>query len=72
MNDYTTNQKLEVDESDSDDMLDEYDFSNAKPSRYREFKGNLIRVLNDGTEQLIEPKAKDDYLKNPIKDRHTH
>lgn len=65
MNDDTTNQKAKVDESDSDDMLDEYDFSNAKPGRYRGFKGKLIRVLDDGTEQIIEPKAKDDHLKKP-------
>lgn len=65
MNDDTTNQKTKVDESDSDDMLGEYDFSNAKPGRYRGFKGKLIRVLDDGTEQIIEPKAKDDHPKKP-------
>lgn len=43
MNDDTTNQKPEVDESNLDDMLDEYDFSNAKPGKARGFKGKLVR-----------------------------
>ncbi|MBD2179999.1 hypothetical protein H6S82_13460 [Planktothrix sp. FACHB-1355] len=47
------NHKLERDESEAEDMLEEYDFSNAKPGRHRGFKGSLIRVLEDGTEQAI-------------------
>ena len=45
-------------------MLEEYDFSHAKPGKYRGFKGNLIRVLNNGTEQVIELKKKDEAHKN--------
>ncbi|XWK87949.1 MAG: hypothetical protein U7127_27815 [Phormidium sp.] len=41
-------------------MLEEYDFSNAKPDKHREFKGSLIRVLEDGTQQAIELKPKSD------------
>jgi hypothetical protein len=45
---------------DSDEMLPEYDFSKAKPGRHRgKFRGQYIRVLEDGTEQAIEPKAID-------------
>lgn len=53
MNDESMNHKLERDESEAGDMLDEYDFSNAKPGRNRGFKESLIRVLEDGTEQAI-------------------
>jgi len=42
----------------AEDMLEEYDFSNAKPGKHRGFKGSLIRVLEDGTEQAIELKPK--------------
>ena len=45
-------------------MLEEYDFSHAKPGRYRAFKGKLIRVLDNGTEQVIELKKKDEAHKN--------
>ncbi|MFB2892480.1 hypothetical protein ACE1CI_06000 [Aerosakkonemataceae cyanobacterium BLCC-F50] len=41
-------------------MLEKYNFSNAKPGRHRGFKGSLIRVLEDGTEQAIELKPKSD------------
>jgi uncharacterized protein (DUF4415 family) len=41
-------------------MLEEYDFSNAQPGRYRGFQGSLIRVLEDGTEQVIELKPAND------------
>ena len=58
------NQKTKVYEFDSDDMLEEYDFSHAKPGRYRAFNGKLIRVLNNGIEQLIELKKKDEAPKN--------
>lgn len=54
MNGDTTSHKVEQDESDVDNMLEEYDFSNAKPGRHRGFKGTLIRVLDDGTERVIE------------------
>lgn len=64
MNEDTTNRKTEVHELDSDDMLGEYDFSHAKPGRYRGFKGKLIRVLDNGTEQVLEPKKKDEAPKN--------
>lgn len=56
MNDESMNHKLERDESEAEDMLEEYDFSNAKPGKHRGFKGSLIRVLEDGTEQAI-PKS---------------
>lgn len=58
------NQKTELHEFDSDDMLEEYDFSHAKPGRYSGFKGKLIRVLDNGTEQVIELKKKDEAPKN--------
>ena len=64
MNEDTMNQKTEVHDFDSDDMLEEYDFSHAKPGRYRAFKGKLIRVLDNGIEQLIELKKKDEAPKN--------
>lgn len=44
------------------DMLEEYNFSNAKPRRLRGFQGSLIRVLEDGTEQVIESKLENDSL----------
>jgi hypothetical protein len=44
-------------EPESDEMLAEYDFSKAKPGRHRgTFQGRYIRVLEDGTEEAIEPK----------------
>ena len=52
--------KIFVYVSEAEDMLEEYDFSNAKPGRHRGFKGSLIRVLEDGTEQAIELKPKND------------
>ena len=45
-------------------MLEGYDFSHAKPGRYRGFKGKLIRVLDNGIEQVIELKKKDEAPKN--------
>jgi uncharacterized protein (DUF4415 family) len=48
---------LEPDETETEDMLEEYDFSNARPGRYREFQGRLIRVLENGIEQPIELKS---------------
>ena len=60
MSDDTTKHKIERDESDVDDMLEEYDFSNAKPGRHRGFKGKLVRVLDDDTEQIIELKPRND------------
>lgn len=60
MNDESMNHKLEQDEIESEDMLEEYDFSNAKPGRHRGFRGSLIRVLEDGTEQVIELTPKND------------
>ncbi|AFY32454.1 hypothetical protein [Calothrix sp. PCC 7507] len=38
--------------------LEDYDFSNARPGRHRGFKGSLVRVLEDGTEQAIESKPR--------------
>lgn len=56
MNDDTTNSATN-DELESEEMLEEYDFSGAKPGRYRgRFKGTFVRVLADGTEQTILPK----------------
>ncbi|MBW4620838.1 MAG: hypothetical protein KME17_15960 [Cyanosarcina radialis HA8281-LM2] len=54
MNEYPINHKTELPNSDAEEMLEEYDFSRAKPGRYRGFKGKLIRVLADGTEVIIE------------------
>lgn len=48
------NHKLEQNETEIDDLLEEYDFSKAKPGRHRGFKGALVRVFEDGTEQVIE------------------
>lgn len=56
------NHKLEQDETESDDMLEEHDFSNAKPGRHRGFKGSLIRVFEDGTEQAIALSARNDTI----------
>jgi hypothetical protein len=56
MNDDTTNSATN-NELENEEMLKEYDFSGAKPGRYRgRFKGTFIRVLADGTEQTIVPK----------------
>ncbi|MDS3862278.1 hypothetical protein RIF25_15875 [Thermosynechococcaceae cyanobacterium BACA0444] len=46
------NPKFEPEEVN--DMLNEYDFSKARPGRYRGFRGLLIRVLDDGREQTID------------------
>jgi hypothetical protein len=55
----TTTHSPDPSEPDSDEMLTEYDFSKAKPGRHRgNFQGRYIRVLEDGTEKVIEPKAK--------------
>ena len=44
-------------EPDLDEMLAEYDFSKAKPGRHRgTFQGRYIRVLEDGSERVIETK----------------
>jgi hypothetical protein len=59
MSENTTTHNPDPSEPDSDEMLPEYDFSKAKPGRHRgTFRGRYIRVLEDGTEQIIEPKAK--------------
>jgi hypothetical protein len=58
MNDKSINHKFEQDETEAEDMLEEYDFSKAKPGRHRGFQGSLIRVLEDGKEQVIELKNK--------------
>jgi hypothetical protein len=56
MNEDTTNSATN-NELENEEMLEEYDFSSAKPGRYRgRFKGTFIRVLADGTEQTIVPK----------------
>ena len=53
MSNDTTNSAIN-NELESDEMLEEYDFSGAKPGRYRgRLKGKFIRVLPDGTEQEI-------------------
>ncbi|MBN3951983.1 MAG: hypothetical protein HWQ38_38165 [Nostoc sp. NMS7] len=70
MNDESMNHKLERDETEAEDMLDEYDFSNAKPGRHRGFQGSLIRVLEDGTEQVIELRPKTDTLTVERDQRH--
>jgi hypothetical protein len=59
MSEDTTKPKAETSDSDQDEeMLEEYDFSKAKPGRYRgAFQGQLIRVLEDGSEQVINTKA---------------
>lgn len=62
MNDESMNRRFEPDETEVEDMLEEYDFSNAKPGRHRGFQGSLIRVLEDGTEQVIESKLENDSL----------
>ncbi|WP_193934814.1 hypothetical protein [Gloeocapsopsis crepidinum] len=54
------NHKFEQDETEVENMLEEYDFSNAKPGRYRGFQGSLIRVLEDSTEQVIELRSTND------------
>lgn len=54
------NHKLEQDETETANMLEEYDFSNAKPGKHRGFQGSLIRVLEDGTEQVIELRSAND------------
>ncbi|MEH1855142.1 MAG: hypothetical protein V7L11_26525 [Nostoc sp.] len=64
------NHKLERDETEAEDMLEEYDFSNAKPGRHRGFQGSLIRVLEDGTEQVIELRPKTDTLTVERDQRH--
>lgn len=64
MNGDTTSHKIEQDESAVDDVLDEYDFSKAKPGRHRGFKGKLIRVLGDDTEQVIKLE-RDDHSTKP-------
>lgn len=60
MNDESMNHNFEQDETEAEDMLEEYDFSNAKPGRHRGFQGSLTRVLEDGTEQVIESRPKHD------------
>jgi hypothetical protein len=50
--------KFEQDETEAEDMLEEYDFSKAKPARHQGFQGSLIRVSEDGKEQAIELKNK--------------
>ncbi|WP_335221638.1 hypothetical protein [Nostoc sp.] len=70
MNDESMNHKLERDETEAEDMLEEYDFSNAKPGRHRGFQGSLIRVLEDGTEQVIELRPKTDTLTVERDQRH--
>lgn len=62
MSDESMNHKLEQDEIKAEAMLAEYDFNNAKPGRHRGFQGSLIRVLEDGTEQVIESKSSHDSL----------
>jgi hypothetical protein len=56
MSEENTKAKPETSEADSDEeMLEEYDFSKAKPGRYRGFfRGRFIRVLADGSKQTIE------------------
>lgn len=54
MSEHSTNTKTQIDESEQENMLNEYDFSKSKPGRYRGvFKGKFIRVLSDGTQQVI-------------------
>jgi hypothetical protein len=56
MSDDTTN-STSNDELENEEMPEEYDFSAAKPGRYRKrFKGTFVRVLADGTEQAIRSK----------------
>lgn len=62
MNDESMSHKFEQDETEAENMLEEYDFSKAKPGRHRGFQGSLIRVLDDGTEQVIESKLDNDFL----------
>lgn len=54
------NHKLEQGQIEAEEMLEEYDFGNAKPGRHRGFHGSLIRILADGTEQMIESRPTDD------------
>jgi uncharacterized protein (DUF4415 family) len=63
MNDDTTKQKVDLAELDTDDMLPEYDFSNAKRGKHAgAFKDRYIRVFEDGTEQVIKLKPRKDSL----------
>ena len=56
MSEDSTNRKTQIDELEQEDMLNQYDFSKSKPGRYRGVFKGFIRVLADGTEQVIEPK----------------
>ena len=51
-------------------MLEEHDFSNAKLGRHRGFQGSLIRILEDGTEQVIQPKPTNGSLNVEQNQRH--
>lgn len=54
MSENNTN-RHQINESEPEDMLNEYNFSKAKPGRYRGVsQGKFIRVLADGTEQVIQ------------------